>query len=169
MNIDHWIQSQNPETLENILVDILVTDGLTYSGFISSVAYVDDLEHILLMSRPPSQGLFVAKKISKKDIIGFNFSITARANFGVHQIRIAQNGSDLQFQHTVHDDQQFTLTSQSQSKDKFKSECLSYIQKLSSELLPNEFIGLIFYKDKTIKYSVEYADLKTTLRDFLSA
>lgn len=167
MNIDEWIHTQSSETLENILVDILVTDGSTYSGFINSIAYVDDPEHITLTSRSPREGLFVGKKILKKDIIGFNFSVIPRANFGVHQIRIAEKGTDLHFQHAVHDDHRFSLTSGIEARDKFVSECLSYIRKLVKDLLPNEKIGLILHKDRTLKLSIDSSDLGDKIREFL--
>lgn len=155
--------------LEGILVDLLLTDGTTYSGYINSVAYEDDPEHILLTSRSPREGMFVGKKISKKEIIGFNFSVTARANFGVHQIRIAEKGTDLQFQHAIHDGQHFVLTSSIESRTKFNSECIAYLNKLSSDLLPNEQIGLVLYKGITTKYNVDLASLSHKVREFLSA
>ena len=169
MGINRWIESVSPNTLETILVDILVADGATFSGYINSVALVEDPECILLTSRPPKEGLFVGKKILKKEIIGFNFSVTPRANFGVHQIRLAEIGTDLQFQHAIHDQQHFLLSNKVEAKNKFVDECMSYLKKLSAEFVMNEKITLILNRGTTNKFNVDTQGLDSKVREFLLA
>ncbi|MES2803482.1 MAG: hypothetical protein V4654_13395 [Bdellovibrionota bacterium] len=167
MSIDQWIQSTNAQTVESILVDFLLSDGTTYSGFINTMAYADDPTIILLTSRAPKAGVFVGKKIKKDEVIGFNFSVAARASFGVHHIRICEKGPELQFQHGIHDQQQILVTNTIASRDKFNNECLTYINKLSLEFMPNEQIGLILYRQTTSKYNVDLNSLNCKIREFL--
>lgn len=169
MGISRWLQSISSETLENILVDILTADGMTYSGYINSVALAEDPETVMLTSRPPKEGIFVGKKLSKKEIVGFNFSVTPRANFGVHQIRITESQSDLQFLHAIHDEQKFVLKGAITSKEKFSDECLSYLKKLNSDLLLNEKVALILFRGTTFKCNVDSATLDNKVREFLGA
>lgn len=169
MSINRWIQSINSDTLESILVDILVSEGSTYSGYINAVALAEDPEHLLLTSRPAKDGVFVGKKISKKDIVGFNFSTTARANFGVHQIRIDENDIDLKFQHAIHDEQHFVLTGNVNGKEKFISECLSYLKKLSHDFLANEVVVLTLFGRASYQGSVDQDVLDLKIREFIGA
>ena len=169
MGINRWIQSINSETLENILVDILVSDGTTYSGFINAVALQEDADHILLTSRPSKDGVFVGKKISKTEIIGFNFSTTARANFGVHHIRVDQNEKVIKFQHAIHDEQHFVLTGNMAGKDKFISECLSYLSKLSRDFLVNEMVVLALFGGSSYQDTVDHSSVDLKIREFLGA
>lgn len=169
MKLDQWIQTTNAKTVENILVDFLLSDGTTYSGFINMSAYADDSESIILTSRTPKEGDFQGRKIKKDEILGFNFSVAPRANFGVHHIRIAEKGLDLQFQHSMHDRQQVLLTNTVNSRDKFNSDCITYLNKLSREFMPNEKIDLVLFRQTTSKFSVEMAILNFKVREFLFA
>lgn len=167
MGINRWIQSINSETLENILVDILVSDGTTYSGYINAVALQENNEILMLTSRPAKAGVFVSKKIAKKEIIGFNFSTLARANFGVHKIRIDEIDSDIKFQHVVHDEQYFVLSGKMDCKDKFVGECLSYLKKLSHDLPANEIFVLTLFGSTSYYGNVDQSILDAKIRQFL--
>lgn len=167
MSIDQWIQSTDAKTVESILVDFLLSDGTTYSGYINIVAYEEDPQSILLTSRTPKAGLFVGKKIKKDEIVGFNFSVAARASFGVHHIRIGEKESELQFQHALHDQQQILVSNTIDSRDKFNNECLAYIKKLSLEFMPHEQIGLILHRQTTAKHNVDFHTLNYKVREFL--
>lgn len=167
MDLDSWIQSINAETLESILVDILVTDGSTYSGYINSEAFKKSTDSILLTSRTPKAGYFVGKKIYKNEILGFSFSTAPRTNFGVHHFYLGEKGSDLHFQHLVHNESKVEVKSSVNSKIKFASDCMNYLRKLKAEFLPNEQITLEIFREISVKYNVDSSKVERKVREFL--
>jgi len=167
MNLDQWIQSTSEDVLAALLVDMLLSDGTTYCGYINAMVHLDDTAYILLTSRTPQAGIFEGKKIKKTDIVGFNFSTSPRANFGVHHIYITEKGDKFQFQHAIHDQQNFVLTNSEKSADAFKIECLAYVKRLSPDMLPNEKLGLTLTKDLTAKYSLDIMRADRKIREFL--
>lgn len=167
MNLDQWIESTSEEILAGLLVDILLADGTTYSGYINTMVNLGNTESILLTSRTPTAGVFEGKKIKKSDIVGFNFSTSPRPNFGVHHIYITEKGDKFNFQHAVHDEQKLVLSNLEKSVDDFKVECMAYIKRLSREILPNEKLGLTLTKDLTVKYSLDITKIDRKIRDFL--
>lgn len=167
MNLDQWIEATSEDVLAGLLVDLLLSDGTTYSGYINTKVNTGDAESILLTSRTPQAGIFEGKKIKKTDIVGFNFSTSPRANFGVHHIYITVKGTNFNFQHAIHDQQRLVLTSAEKSVDTFKIECLAYIKRLSLDILPNEKLGLTLTKELTVKYSLDITKVDLKIRDFL--
>ncbi len=167
MNLEQWIQSTSEDVLAGLLVDMLLSDGTTYCGYINTMVNTGDTESILLTSRTPQAGIFEGKKIKKTDIVGFNFSTSPRANFGVHHIHITEKGANFQFQHAIHDQQKQVLTNSEKSVDAFKVECLAYIKRLSLDMLPNEKLSLTLTKELTVKYSLDITQADRKIRDFL--
>lgn len=167
MNLDQWIQSTSEDVLAGLLVDMLLSDGTTYCGYINTMVNIGDTESILLTSRTPRAGIFEGKKIKKTEIVGFNFSTSPRANFGVHHIYITEKGDKFNFQHAIHDEQKLVLTNNEKSVDTFKTECLAYIKRLSRDILPNEKLGLTLTKELTVKYSLDMDKIDRKIRDFL--
>ncbi|AZZ36370.1 hypothetical protein CIK05_06050 [Bdellovibrio sp. qaytius] len=167
MNIDHWIQSTDASALENILVDLLLVDGYTYSGYINYVAFKDHPESILLTSRSSKAGIFVGKKIQKKEIIGFNFSTAPRTNFGFHHIYLAERDNELHFQHAIHDQYQISVTHKINSKLKFVGDCFLYLQKINAGFLPNEQITLVLFRQVRAKYCVDSVKFERKVKEFL--
>lgn len=168
MDIDKWVQSTNAATLEKLLVDLLLSDGSTYSGYISSTSFEGDPDCLYLINRPPEEGFFVGKKIRKQAIIGFSFSVAPRSNFCVHQIRVCKSNEALHFRHNIHEKQQFLIFNTVEAKDKFNSECLVYLRNLSGQLLPNEKISLVLSKGLPDESELDLSDLHEKVKDFLS-